>query len=98
MSKQALLDLAANRRTKVIYHEQDGKTFIEHRQDVEPVIRAAKILSERKPDKDFTRVALIPENVLNQAFTEGWFHDEDAWRRWANDPANKVFRTTEGTI
>ncbi len=47
---------------------------------------------------DFRRVAFIPEEVVNQAFLEGWFGDEAAWKRWANDPANRDFRTTKGTI
>jgi hypothetical protein len=98
MSKKALLELIGNERRAVIYHEEDGKTRIEHRQDLDPVIKAAKILSERKPSKDFTRVALIPKSTLDKALIEGWFHDEDAWRKWANDPANEVFRTTKGTI
>lgn len=98
MSKSALLDLIPSERRKIIYHEEDGKTYIETRQDLTPIIEAAKILSERKPNKDFTRVALIPKETLNKAFLEGWFHDESAWRKWANDPANKMFRTTEGTI
>lgn len=98
MSKAALLDMLPQERRKVIYHEEDGKTHIETRQDLEPIIKAAKILSQRKPGKDFTRVALIPKTTLDKALIEGWFHDEEAWRRWANDSANKVFRTTEGTI
>jgi hypothetical protein len=98
MSKSALLDLIPEERRKVFYHEEDGRTYIETRQDLTPVIRAAKILSERRPNKDFTRVALIPKETLNKALLEGWFHDESAWRKWANDPANKLFRTTEGTI
>lgn len=98
MSKTALLDFIPEQRRYVRHTIEDGKAYIEHRQDVAPIIKAASLLSEQKPSKDFTRVALIPHDVLNRAFLEGWFHDETAWKRWANDPENRCFRTTEGTI
>lgn len=98
MSIANLLDFIPNERRKTIHHEQDGRYWIESRQDVAPIIANAKMLSEQKPGKDFTRVALIPLSVLNQSFTEGWFDDPDAWRKWANDPANRDYRTTKGTI
>lgn len=98
MSKSALLDLVAGSRRATIYHEEDGRTFIESRQDVAPIIQAAKDLWDDKPPLDMRRVAVIPETVLNQAFTEGWFHDEAAWKKWANNPANAAFRTCKGTI
>lgn len=99
MSISALLDMIPQEQRAVIRHVEDGVTRVEMRQDVGPVAACAKFLSENhKPDKDFTRVALIPKVVIDQAFIEGWFHDEEAWRRWANDSANAQFRTTRGTI
>ena len=98
MSKSALLDLATDSRRKLIYHEQDGQRFIESRQDVEPVIAAAKDMWCDSPPLDMRRVALIPDEILNQAFAEGWFHDEAAWKKWANDPANACYRTCAGSI
>lgn len=98
MSKSALLNLLPDERRKVIRHTEDGKTYMETRQDVSQIIRNAAILSEQKPGKDFTRVAVIPKTVLDQALIDGWFHDEAAWKKWANDPANRCYRTTEGTI
>jgi hypothetical protein len=98
MSIAQLLDFIPEQRRKTVHHEQDGRFWIESRQDVEPVIENAKMLSMEKPNKDFTRVALIPLSVLNEAFTEGWFDDPDAWKKWANDPTNACYRTTKGTI
>jgi hypothetical protein len=73
----------------IILH--DG--FVETRQDVEPVALAAQMLAEEHEiDKDFTLVAMIPSVVLDQAFNEGWFHDEDAWKRWY--ASNPQFHTT----
>ena len=98
MSKSALLDMLPRARRKTIYHEEDGKTYIETRQDVEHIIKAAAEARDHKPDKEFTLVSYIPEEVLNQSFLEGWFHDNAQWRKWANDPANSCYRTTKGTI
>lgn len=98
MSKSALLDMVRGSRRLTIMHEEDGKHYVESRQDVAPIVQAAKDLWCDNPPKDMRRVALIPETVINQAFLEGWFHDEQAWKRWANNPANAAFRTTKGTI
>lgn len=99
MSKAALLDLVPDAKRATIYHEEDGKTFIETRQDVDPIIRAAKEIQELPKDKEMTLVRLIPEAVLNRAYIEGWFHDEKAWRRWANSPEGMAFDTWgRGTI
>jgi hypothetical protein len=98
MSKSALLDWIPESRRALIYAEEDGKTYLETRQDVAPIIEAAKAMWCDNPPKDFRRVALIPEAVLNQSYIEGWFGDAAAWRKWANDPANRDFRTTKGTI
>ncbi len=98
MSKSHLLDVVADSRRVTIQHEQDGKIYFESRQDVAPIIKAASDMWDDKPPLDMRHVALIPEAVLNQAFNEGWFHDESAWKRWANDPANACYRTCAGTI
>lgn len=98
MSKSALLDILPQARRKIIYHEQDGRTFIETRQDVEPILEAARILAGETPGKDFRHAAFIPDVVLERAFREGWFHDRAAWKRWANDPANAGFRTWKGRL
>jgi hypothetical protein len=77
----------------ILLHDEDGKSWVETRQDVEPVARACKIIADHdEVDKEFTRVAMIPSTVLDQAFNEGWFHDEDAWRKWY--AANPHFHTT----
>jgi hypothetical protein len=98
MSKTALLDFVPEARRKTLWHEEAGKVFLETKQDVSPVIAAAKDMWCDSPPLDFRRVALIPDEVLNQAFNDGWFHDEAAWKRWANDPANACYRTCKGTI
>ena len=98
MSKSALLDLVPGARRKLLYHETDGRTLIETRQDVEPILDAARMLADEAPGKDFRHAAFSPDVVLEQAFREGWFHDAAAWKRWANDPANARFRTWPGRL
>ena len=98
MGKSALLDLVPEARRKTIYHEQDGRTLVETRQDVEPILDAARILADGPPGKDFRHAAFIPDVVLEQAMREGWLHDRAAWKRWANDPANARFRTWAGRL
>ena len=98
MSKSALLAVIADSNRALIYHEEDGKTFIETRQDVSPIVAAAKIMADEAPGKDFRHAAYVPEAILNQAFNEGWFHDPAAWKRWANDPANAMYRTWPGKL
>ena len=98
MSKSALLDLVPEARRKLVWHEQDGRTLIETRQDVEPILAAASLVADQPPGRDFRHAAFIPDVVLEQAFREGWFHDRAAWKRWANDPANAGFRTWKGRL
>lgn len=98
MGKNILLDTVADARRKTLMHEEDGKTWVESRQDVSHIIEAAKIVSEIPPDKDFRHAAYIPETVLNQAMVEGWFHDTAAWKKWANAPENRCYRTWQGKL
>lgn len=99
MSVKQLLDHYDN--TREIFHcdpHDESKWHIETREDVEPLIKAARVQSEQKPGKDLRHAAYIPNHVMNRAFTEGWFHDPKAWKQWANDPANQMFRTWKGRL
>lgn len=98
MSKSALLDMVPDARRKTIYHEEDGRNYIETRQDVASIIKAASIIADEPPGKDFRHIGFIPDAVLNEAFVGGWFHDKAAWKRWLNDPANAAYRTWKGRV
>ena len=98
MSKSALLDAVPEARRKTLLHEEDGRCWIESRQDVAPIVAAARAIAGEAPGRDFRHAAFIPESELNRAFTEGWFHDSAAWKRWANDPANACYRTWPGRL
>lgn len=45
---------------------------------------------------DLRPIAVIPPSEQARAMKEGWFRDDDAWRRWANDIDNRSLRTTDG--
>ena len=99
MSKRTILDAVPESRRLTIYHEEDGKTYVESRQDCSEIVRAAKRARETQTGKEtFRLAAVVPETVLNQSFTEGWFHDPVRWQRWMNDPSNRDFRVWEGRV
>lgn len=46
---------------------------------------------------DLKPLAVIPPSVEARALKEGWYNDQDQWRKWANDLNNRKLRTTDGT-
>jgi hypothetical protein len=67
--------------------------------DCEPIVDHAKVLRENQTGKEVFRLAAtVPAHVAEQSFREGWFHDDDAWKKWLNDNANRDFRVWEGRI
>lgn len=67
--------------------------------DCEPIIDEAKNLREQQTGKELFRlVAKVPAHVAEQAFREGWFHDEKRWELWLNNNENRDFRVWEGRI
>lgn len=93
MSKSALLALSVDDRRKVIYHEEDGRTYVETRQDCTQLVEAAKVLAEVPPRKEdgWRFMCIIPAPVFDRAAREGWLHDKAAWRKWMNDSDNRAF-------
>ena len=82
---------------EVFSYDQHDKTYtIEHQEDVEPLIKVAKDLSELKPSKDLRHTAVIPQFVLDQSLRENWSKKD--WKKWANDSNNKAFRTWPGRL
>lgn len=70
------------------------KTF----QDCSAIMEEAKVLADEAPGKDFRHVAKIPMTALDQSMREGWLNDKKAWKKWANDGANRAFRTWPGRV
>lgn len=93
-SSKRLLD-AYGTSAEFMHFDSNGEIYIEEVHDVEPTADLAKAASELVGGKkaDGMRLeAMIPIDVLNRSFREGWFSDKDAWKRWANDPGNRIFR------
>lgn len=99
MTRRGIFDQRANGVT--IIHEDSERPealILEEIDDVEPILKEAKRLSEQKPGNEFRHAAVIPEFVLRKAFREGWYNDAKAWKDWANDPDNALFRTWPGAL
>ena len=98
-SRQQLLDIADDGTWYELAHtDDDGNLMIELRENCEPIIEGAKILSDMTPGKEFRHAAVIPKFVMDRAYREGWANDPKAWKRWANDADNRMFRTWPGYL
>ena len=93
--------------TRLHYHAADEKLTIERVQDVEPIIEANKRqfdVDDKRFRRTFNHVARIPNIVLEKwAKDNGMKYDElmrdhAKFRRFLNDPDNKLFRTKPGRI
>lgn len=76
-----------------------GDFGIETIEDVEPIVESVKALRDVQDNKSTMRhVARIPVTVIEQAFREGWLHDQAKWNQWLSDPDNRAFRVWEGNL
>lgn len=93
MSKSALINLAPDRASAFLIHEEDGKHYVETRQDATHIVAAAKVLAEVPPRKEdgWRFLGFLPETVFNKACAEGWIHDKARIRAWLNDRDNRDF-------
>jgi hypothetical protein len=98
-NRKILLDSYGNRKEVFHWSENAPDDFaIQTVEDCEPIVKAASIMADEAPGKDFRHAAYIPQAVMDEAFRDGWFHDKEAWKKWANDGANARFRTWKGRL
>jgi hypothetical protein len=99
-SRKRLLETVDDGRLHLLHHDTENPThvIVEELEDCEPIIEAAKRLSDAAPSKEFRHAAFIPHFVMAKATREGWLNDPQAWKRWANDPDNECFRTWKGRL
>jgi len=95
-SKKRLLSRSQGKQEIFSYDQHDKTYTIEHKEDVEPLIKLAKDMSELQPSKDLRHTAVIPQFVLDQSLREKWTNAD--WKKWANDSDNKMFRTWNGKV
>lgn len=96
MAKRTLIDAKTGSTSEFI--TEDDKIIYHTKQDIQPVIEHCKALAENKPGKDFRHVAEVPMVIYQKAMREGWVKDKAKWKKWLNDPDNKVFRTWQGKV
>ena len=57
-----------------------------------------KDLSNGKQGSELKHVAEVPMVIYQQAIREGWANDKKKWKKWLNDPDNKLFRIWQGRV
>lgn len=55
-------------------------------------------LHEAVGSTEFKPLAVIPQSVVAQSLKDGWYHDEEKWKRWMNDGDNSYLRVTRGRV
>lgn len=89
-----------------IAHKLDDVVVLETKQDVTDIIELNKIQVDnatRKIDNTMTHVARIPFTVIDDLNAKGIMQgfmvkDEKAFKRWLNNPDNRVWRTYPGSV
>lgn len=100
-----LLDYDPVTKTRKVFHAStDGEQFhVETLQDVTDLADQNKALLAMTDERanwkgDMHRVASIPMAVYMDLQKRGIVDDTRAFKRWLNDPDNRVFRTRPGTV
>ena len=92
-------DEVTTRYTEIVTDSETGLPLITYTQDVKPIIEANKRAANNfvGTNKDgFTRVASIPNVVVQRLMQTGIWYDEKAMNAWLDDPDNRFFRTDDG--
>ena len=79
-----------------VFHEEDGKYYINRVQDVEPIIDDNKVdyNNGTQQGSDMRRVASIPLVIVDELMRKGIWGDPARLKVWLNDPDNRLFRTS----
>jgi len=100
--KTTVVDSKKDFKSAVVTQELDNNSdtayHVHTQQNIQPVLEHVKMLSDNKPGKDLRHVAEVPIIIYNKAVREGWVNDRAAWKKWLNDPDNKLFRTWKGKV
>ena len=87
--------------TRYWHVKSNGEYVIETVQELdvdESNKRARNSTDKRTKWGDMSRVASIPLSVFYDLKRQGIVDDQKAFKKWLNDPDNRVFRTREGTV
>lgn len=90
-------------KQRAFYDEIEDKLVVQSQQDTAPILENNKRArnefdvtynSDIKHANGWTKVAEIPNIVIDQLMKEGRWGDRKAMKKWLNNPDNKMFRTT----
>lgn len=87
--------------TRYWHVKSNGEYVIETVQELdvdESNKRARNSTDKRTKWGDMSKVASIPLSVFYDLKRQGIVDDQKAFKKWLNDPDNRVFRTREGTV
>jgi hypothetical protein len=100
MTRPLLYDAYDTVTTRATWIEWEGDIpIITYTQDTRPIIEAnkraaAEFLGTNRDD--ITRVACIPNVIVQRLMQTGVWWDQQALNKWLNDPANRWLRTDDG--
>ena len=77
---------------------EDDKTVSLSTQNTDKTLKYVDHLKDMPVGKNMRHVAEVPLVIWEKAVQEGWSKDQNAWKKWLNDPDNKVFRTWQGKL
>ena len=86
--------------TSFHYDADKDEAIIQKEQDVTAIIEANKAEFNAAPERwgEWTKVGTIPLSVYYELERQGITKDQEAMKKWLNDPDNRYFRTRPGTI
>jgi len=91
-------DEVTTRYTEIVTDSETGLPLITYTQDVKPIIEANKRAASNftgTSKTGWTRVASIPNVVVQRLMQTGIWYDEQAMNVWLNQRDNRVFRTDD---
>jgi hypothetical protein len=91
-------DEVTTRYTEIVTDDETGLPLITYTQDVKPILEANRRAANNfqgTNKHDITRVASIPNVVVQRLMQTGVWWDQKAMKRYLDDPANRWLRTDD---
>ncbi len=104
LGRESLVDFDPLTQIATHIEVEDGKMTVASLQDAEDIVESNKLFYNSTDERarygeKLTRVASIPMSVwFNHLLPSGIANDEDALKRWLDDPDQKFFRTRPGKL
>ena len=92
-------DPVTTRYTEIVTDAETGLPLITYTQDTKPIIEANKRAASNftgTNKQGWTKVASIPNVVVQRLMQTGVWYDEQAMNKWLNERENRFFRTDDG--